>query len=268
MKDKHFLSKQWCDLAFKDRNTEYGAYLIRKQTGRRYAMAFGCLGFMGLLVAIPFIIIIISTHIRIEPKDIGEELPRFEGVKIKEARPMRRPPKKSAPVTSDNATPDIIDIEPDEDLLTAKYEDEEVDPEKIVELPKDSLQVLLEEQHLELAKQEERTEGVIIDEVAKYPGGISMFKKWLESVVVYPKPCISRKQSGTVIVSFIVNTDGSTSDARIVQPSDRLFNNEALRAMQIMHKQSRWIPATRNGKPIKSQVTIPIAFVYDNLYTE
>lgn len=268
MEDKPFLSKKWSDLAFEGHNTEYGGYQLRKQTGRRYAISFGCLAFMGLIIAIPFIIFFISSHIHVEPKDLGEELPKFEGIKIKEARPTRRPPKKSEPIMTDDATPDIIDIEPNEDLLTVKHEDEEVDPEKIVELPKDSLQVLLEEQHLELAKEEERTEGIIIDEVAKYPGGISMFKKWLEGTVVYPKPCISKKQSGTVLVSFIVNADGSITDIRIEQGSDRLFNNEALRVMQIMSKHSRWIPATRNGRPITSQVMIPISFVFDNLYTE
>lgn len=268
MNDNNFLSKQWCDLAFEGQNTEYGAYQIRKTTGSRYAKAFGCLGMMAFLCALPFIIFFIGTSIHVESKDIAQELPHFQGVKIKEARPTRRPPKKSEPIITETSVVDIIDIEPDEDMATIKYEDEEVDPDKIVELPKDSLQTLLEEQHLELAKEEERVEGVIIDSVAKYPGGISMFKKWLEATVQYPRPCISQKLSGTVIVSFIVNADGSVSNPRIESPSERLFNNEAMRVMNIMSQQQKWIPATRNGSPIKSQVMLPISFVFDNLYTE
>jgi protein TonB len=85
--------------------------------------------------------------------------------------------------------------------------------------------------------------------------------KWLNKYMVYPRICMERKQSGKVIVAFIVEPTGEVTDIRIVDGKIRELNHEVLRVLQTMPK---WIPGKRNGKPIRSQVTLPVEFEFDD----
>ena len=255
MADNELLNKSWCDKVFKSRNKEYGAYKLRKETGRRYGIALGFLFFMELLVATPTIVISIIMRTPVEIKDIGENIQRIEGIRLKEARPARRPAKKSAPETGDKNV-NINDLAPVEDMITVEQQ-EDIEPKKIEDLSKDSLDVLFKEQHLDLAKEEERTDGIIVDSIPHYPGGISSFMKWLDSIMVYPPACVRDKIQGTVVVAFIIDTNGHMKDPRIIKPAHRQLNNEALRTLHFMKS---WKPAMKRGKYVKAQVTLPIVF--------
>lgn len=253
----NILSKKWCEMLFNGRNTDYGAYKLREQTGRRYAWSLGCLGSMLLVVVAP--IVVLTILLAVPPpdiRDIAENVTRFEGVRIKEARPHRRPEKKSEPEMTEEAQPKIEDVDPISDMLTVK-EEEPVEPEKIEDLSKDSLNVLLKEAKMELALDEERTDGVIVDSIPLYPGGISAFMKWLDSTMVYPPACIRQRVQGTVTIAFIVDTDGSPKDPRIIKGANKMLNTEAMR---VIHQMCNWRPARKRGHPIRSQVTIPIVF--------
>lgn len=259
LRDNQILGKKWCNLLFEDRNKDYGAYKIRKETGRRYTRALGCLVSLLFILIAPIVALMIIFSEPPLTYDIGETITRFEGVRIKEARPERRPEKKSEPEMSDKAEPKVEDVDPVADMLTVKKE-EPVDPDKIEDLSKDSLSTLLKEAKLELALDEERTDGVIVDSIPRYPGGIASFMKWLDSTMVYPPACIRQKVQGTVTVAFIVDADGTTKDARIIKGANKMLNTEALRVIAEMRP---WTPARKYGRPIRSQVTLPIVFELD-----
>ncbi len=259
LRDNQILGKKWCNLLFEDRNKDYGAYKIRKETGRRYTKAMGCLVSMLFIIIAPIVALMIIFSEPPLTYDIGETITRFEGVRIKEARPERRPEKKSEPEMSDKAEPKVEDVDPVADMLTVKKE-EPVDPDKIEDLSKDSLSTLLKEAKLELALDEERTDGVIVDSIPRYPGGIASFMKWLDSTMVYPPACIRQKVQGTVTVDFIVDAGGTTKDARIIKSANKMLNTEALRVIGEMRP---WTPARKYGRPIRSQVTLPIVFELD-----
>lgn len=258
MADNELLNKSWCDKIFSGRNQEYGAYKLRKETGRRYGIALGFLLFLALLVAAPTIVVSLIFSKPVEIKDIGDQVQHIEGIRIKEARPARRPAKKSEPETGDKDV-NVTDVDPEEDMVTVEQK-EEVEVKDIKDLPTDSIDVLLKEQHLDIAKQEERTDGVIIDSIPHYPGGISCFMKWLDSTMVYPPACVRNRISGTVVMAFIVDPSGHTKDIRIVKGAHRQLNNEALRTLHLMKP---WKPAMKHGKSVKAQVTIPIVFELD-----
>ena len=99
-------------MVFEDRNTTYGAYKLRKDTGRRYGKALGCLGAILLAVLTPIIAIMLLFALPEQTYDITKDITRLDGVRIKEARPQRRPEKKSEPEMSDEAAPQIEDIDP------------------------------------------------------------------------------------------------------------------------------------------------------------
>jgi protein TonB len=62
---------------------------------------------------------------------------------------------------------------------------------------------------------------------------------------------------GRVIVSFVVETDGSLSDIKVVKSLDPLFDKEALHVVKSMPK---WIPGTQNGQPVRIKYAIPVIF--------
>lgn len=256
MPGNEIFHKAWNKMVFEGRNKDYGAYKIRSRTGRRYAIALGCLGTMFLLAVVPVVITMILLAQKPKTNIHIDKVAHLEGVRIKEARPQRRPEKKAEPKESDQTDEqtDMAEVPPD---VIVVEQDEPVDPDKIVDLKEDSLQVLLNEQHLDLVKNEERTDGVVVDTIPLYPGGLSSYMKWLDSVMVYPPACVRSKIQGTVLVAFIVDVDGTTRDPRIIRGSYKAFNSEALRVMHLMRP---WKPAKKHGRPIKSQVTVPVVF--------
>ena len=68
---------------------------------------------------------------------------------------------------------------------------------------------------------------------------------------------LAQKVSGKVMVAFIVNTDGSVEDVRLVQRANIDLDNEALRVVRMMPK---WEPGKSNGKPCRTLVHLPIIF--------
>ena len=59
------------------------------------------------------------------------------------------------------------------------------------------------------------------------------------------------------MISFIVNTDGTISDIKVVKKAHRLLDAEALRVAKLMPK---WEPGKDHGKVCRTMVAIPIVF--------
>lgn len=258
MPGNEILSKSWCDKVFEHHNKDYGAYRLRQTTGRRNALALGCLAMLIALIAVPIVIVSLIMSKPVVYKKLDQTVQRIDGVKIKEARPIRKPAKKTEPETGEKEV-NIVDIDPIENVLDIVPE-EIAEEEEIIQTKPDSLSTILKEQHLDVAHGEERTEGLIVDSIPHYPGGIAGFMKWLDSTMVYPPACIREKIEGTVVVAFIVDTDGHINNPRVIKGAHRHLNNEALRTLHLMKP---WKPATKHGKAIKAQVTVPIVFSLD-----
>ena len=60
-----------------------------------------------------------------------------------------------------------------------------------------------------------------------------------------------------VIVRFVVNTDGSSGDVRVLRSVHKTVDSEAIRLVRNMPK---WIPGKLNGKPVRTEFTVPITF--------
>ena len=88
-------------------------------------------------------------------------------------------------------------------------------------------------------------------------------RKFLMSELRYPAEARAANEVGEVRVGFSVGMDGSISGVRVLQPVSPALNAEAVRVVQMM---KYWRPGTRNGKPVRAEMTIPINFktVIDN----
>ncbi len=97
----------------------------------------------------------------------------------------------------------------------------------------------------------------IPDEAAQFPGGPGALAKWLTQHIKYPDKAQQWKQQGQVVVSFVVNTDGTLSDIALTKSATTLLDREVMRAVAEM---PRWTPAKLKGQPCRSVVQIPVIF--------
>ena len=97
----------------------------------------------------------------------------------------------------------------------------------------------------------------LVDEMPSFPGGPAELMKWLSSHVQYPAIAIESCIQGTVIVAFIVEPDGSVSNAKLVRSVDPSIDQEALRVVGQMPK---WNPGRRAGVPVRVRYCLPIKF--------
>ena len=95
-------------------------------------------------------------------------------------------------------------------------------------------------------------------QVEKYKlSGFDALKVWLSKNVHYPPVAEENGVQGTVLCSFVVERDGTISNARVAREVDPSLNREALRVVKSMPK---WIPGKQNGKTVRVKYTIPISF--------
>ena len=82
-------------------------------------------------------------------------------------------------------------------------------------------------------------------------------EKWVAEHIQLPDAMKSKGALGRVIVSVVVNEDGSVSGARLRQGINKELNDEALRVVSSM---PRWKPAQKDGKPVKYLTLVSVYF--------
>ena len=97
----------------------------------------------------------------------------------------------------------------------------------------------------------------VAETMPQFPGGPKALLDYLSTNVVYPEEAYKKGVQGRVIVSFIVEKDGSITEAAVRRSIDPLLDDEALRVINAM---PRWTPGTQNNKPVRVKYTVPVSF--------
>ena len=95
----------------------------------------------------------------------------------------------------------------------------------------------------------------VVEYQPQFPGGIKACEHFIKENLRYPDT--ESDVQGRVIVSFMVERDGSLSDIKVVRGLDPAFDEEALRVVKMMPK---WSPGATDGKISVMRYTIPIIF--------
>ena len=98
---------------------------------------------------------------------------------------------------------------------------------------------------------------VVVEKTAEYPGGFPAMIKYFSDELKYPKNARKQKKQGEVIVSFVVNKDGSITDVHVKKGFDPECDEEALR---LVRGFPTWQPGEQNGKPVRSRFQMPVRF--------
>lgn len=97
----------------------------------------------------------------------------------------------------------------------------------------------------------------VVEQMPGFPGGISGLSNYLKENLRYPPSAMKDSIQGRVIVSFVVEKDGTISEAKIARGADPRLDAEALRVIRAMPK---WTPGRQNGQGVRVKYNVPITF--------
>ena len=90
-----------------------------------------------------------------------------------------------------------------------------------------------------------------------FPGGQGALMQYLANNIKYPVVAQENGVQGRVVVSFVVERDGSITDVQVVRSVDPSLDREAQRVVRNM---PRWIPGKQNGQAVRVKYNVPVAF--------
>jgi len=100
-----------------------------------------------------------------------------------------------------------------------------------------------------------------VEHVPEFPGGMQAFFTFLNKNIKYPAKARENGVQGRVIISFIVEKDGSITNAHVAHGIGDGCDEEALR---VIKSSPNWSPGTQKGKSVRVAYSVPISFTLAN----
>ena len=94
------------------------------------------------------------------------------------------------------------------------------------------------------------------DPAAPY-GDLSNFRAWVQKNVKYPAEAFEKGIGGRVVLSFVVEKDGSVSSIEKLQSPDASLWEEARR---VIASSPKWKPGEQRGQIVRVKYTLPVDF--------
>jgi periplasmic protein TonB len=259
--------REWCDMVFDGRNKAYGAYELREHSPKRHMWS------VIIVLILAFFAFIIPTLIRLatpKQKVVMTEVTSLSklkqaDVKQKEMKKIQDEPtppqavkssvKFTAPVIKkDEEVNEDEEIKSQAELMDAKGSisiadvkgNDEVNGKDIADLKQIVTQAAPEEKVFE-----------VVEQMPTFPGGQDALFEYLQKHIKYPTIAEENGIQGRVIVTFVVEKDGSITDITVVKSQDPSLDKEAKRVIGTMPK---WIPGKQNGSAVRVKFTVPVTF--------
>lgn len=279
-------SKEWRDLVFADKNKEFGAYQMRKDSDKRHNLA-ALFTLIGLIVVF-FLILAYSKYSDYKAEQdaiaLQEQREKMAAAELlqQEDEPEPEPepeeqkfeqPEIEVPeevlatvqvtqiaiVDADKVKNEVMDMEEQKEDNTARgvvNQEGSDDADKFKAVQE---QVIVKEPEPEKPKEEEIF--VAVEQMAEFPGGQGALKKWLGQNIRYPEAAQQNDIQGRVIVKFVVEKDGSIGQVTVVKGVDKDLDREAIR---VVKKMPKWQPGKNNGVAVRSYFNLPVTFKLQN----
>ena len=270
---------KWVDMVFAGKNKEYGAYQLRKGTSGRNIKAL-----LILVIAAALVGGFLAWKV-IEQKQAEEQQAYMEAIKLAELQQQaKKEEKKKEPVKPKVEMKKEIPVARETQKFTAPVikKDELVKEEnQVKQMDKLDDKVAVGTENKEGVK-DRTVEAVrndiavaapppppapkpevatkvfdVVEEMPSFPGGQGALMSYLASNIKYPVVAQENGVQGRVIVSFVVERDGSISDVRVARSVDPSLDREAQRVVKSM---PRWKPGKQNGSAVRVKYTVPVVF--------
>ena len=270
---------KWVEMVFAGKNKEYGAYQLRKGTSGRNIKSL-----LILVIAAALVGGFLAWKV-IEQKQAEEQQAYMEAMELarlqKQAEKEKKKPekvqpkvemKKEIPVARETQKFTAPVIKKDElvkeenqvkqmdkldDKVAVGTENKEGVKDRTVEAVRNDIAVAAPPPP-PAPKPEVATKVFdVVEEMPSFPGGQGALMSYLASNIKYPVVAQENGVQGRVIVSFVVERDGSISDVRVARSVDPSLDREAQRVVKSM---PRWKPGKQNGSAVRVKYTVPVVF--------
>lgn len=172
-----------------------------------------------------------------EPEELDEFMPVMDPMVTRMDPPPK--PRVIKPIALGGkiiVTEEVIDLlivdEPVEDPLDIR--DYQLPPEPIIEGP-----------------------FVVVEKMPEPIGGMSSFMKFLGKNIKYPRRAKTMGVEGKVYAQFIVDTDGSLTDLKVIKGIGAGCDQEALRVIALA---PNWNPGKQRGRAVRVRMIVPVYF--------
>ncbi len=98
---------------------------------------------------------------------------------------------------------------------------------------------------------------MVVEDDPSFPGGEAKMMKYIQEHLKYPEMAKEMDVTGTVIVGFIVEPDGSITNIKVLKGIGGGCDKEAKRVIESMPK---WEPGKQRGRAVRVNVKVPIRF--------
>ena len=270
---------KWVEMVFAGKNKEYGAYQLRKGTSGRNIKAL-----LILVIAAALVGGFLAWKV-IEQKQAEEQQAYMEAMELaklqqqakkeekkKEQVKPKIEPKKEIPVARETQKFTAPVIKKDElvkeenqvkqmDKLDEKVavgtENKEGTKSRLAEAVRSDIAVAAPPPPPAPKPEVSNKVFDVVEEMPHFPGGPAALQAFLSSNTKYPVVAQENGVQGRVIVSFVVERDGSITDVRVVRSVDPSLDREASRVVRSM---PRWSPGKQNGSTVRVKYTVPVVF--------
>ena len=270
---------KWAEMVFAGKNKEYGAYQLRKGTSGRNIKAL-----LILVIAAALVGGFLAWKV-IEQKQAEEQQAYMEAMKLAELQQQAKKeekkkepvkpkiePKKEIPVARETQKFTAPVIKKDElvkeenqvkqmDKLDEKVavgtENKEGTKDRLAEAVRSDIAVAAPPPPPAPKPEVSNKVFDVVEEMPHFPGGAAALQAFLSSNTKYPVVAQENGVQGRVIVSFVVERDGSITDVRVVRSVDPSLDREASRVVRSM---PRWSPGKQNGSAVRVKYTVPVVF--------
>jgi protein TonB len=245
------------EIVFRNRNKEYGSYILRKKY-RRYLTISLIIGILVILsaAAYPLINAYLNKEKLLREKEKSVTAEVMNAPKEDLPPPPPPPPPPEALVEKVKFTaPKVVE---DTNVESDFGKQDQLSQNKNTEVPTEEVQVEEKEVKTQVIEQKVEAEVfLIVEEPPTFPGGDAALYKWLGENLKYPEEAKELGIQGRVFVSFVVEPDGTPSNVVVKRGIGGGCDEEAIRIVKAMPK---WSPGKQRGQPVRVQFNLPIKF--------
>ncbi len=84
------------------------------------------------------------------------------------------------------------------------------------------------------------------------------FPSWVTARLKYPKDAKNAHIDGTVVLKFVIGTNGGVQEVEVVKG---VFPSLDAEAVRVVRSSPKWRPAIKDGKPVRFTYQFPVIFV-------
>lgn len=267
MSNLSIFEKKWLDLVFEGKNQEYGAYKLRQDSTKTTIIAFfsGIL-FLGFVSGMGMLF----SSFGAKPDLVPNDEPYDSIIRVDNyVEPKTDEPKPIEPI-SNNSAP-VEKVPNNQNYVAAETHEATADIPTNEELPKDNQPTGNEggtgtnpfptntgSQGSGIVDSPEPPKGPVIaavlDVQPDFPGGINKFRKQVGEKFEVPE--INEEKVVTVLLSFVIEKDGTMTDIKVLKNPGYGLEKEAIRVLKSI--KTKWVAGILNGQPVRTQYSLPI----------